>query len=69
MGQDCDIMAARYEISRDQQDDFALRSHQLAGIAETNGYLKNEMCEVSLEPQFKVIKSDNGIRPNSKRKS
>ena len=68
MGQDCDIMAARYEISRDQQDDFALRSHQLAGIAETKGYLKNEMCEVSLEPKFKVIKSDNGIRPNSKRK-
>ena len=67
MGQDCDIMAARYEISRDQQDDFALRSHQLAGIAETKGYLKNEMCEVSLEPKFKVIKSDNGIRSNSKR--
>ena len=66
MGQDCDIMAARYEISRDQQDDFALRSHQLAGIAETKGYLKNEICEVSLEPKFKVIKTDNGIRPNSK---
>ena len=25
------------------------------------------MSEVSLEPKFKVIKSDNGIRPNSKR--
>ena len=47
MGQDCDIMAARYEIIRDQQDDFALRSHPAKGIAETNGYLKMK-CAVSL---------------------
>lgn len=67
MGQDCDIMAARYNVSREEQDDFAYRSHQLAGKAQEAGYLKDEMCEVALIPKFKAITSDNGIRPSAKR--
>ena len=67
MGQDCDIMAARFNVSREEQDDFAYRSHQLAGKAQEAGYLKDEMCEVTLVPKFKAITSDNGIRPTAKR--
>ncbi len=67
MGQDCDIMAARFNVSRAEQDDFAYRSHQLAGKAQEAGYLKDEMCEVTLVPKFKAITSDNGIRPTAKR--
>ena len=67
MGQDCDIMAARYEVSREEQDDFAFRSHQLAGKAQADGHLKEEMCEVALDPKFRAITMDNGIRPDSKR--
>jgi acetyl-CoA acyltransferase len=67
MGQDCDIMAARFNVSREEQDDFAYRSHQLAGKAQEAGYLKDEMCEVALIPKFKAITSDNGIRPSAKR--
>ena len=67
MGQDCDILAARYQITREEQDDFALRSHQLAGLAQKEGYLNEEICEVSLAPNFKPISIDNGIRSDSKR--
>ena len=67
MGQDCDIMAARYGVTREEQDDFSYRSHQLAGKAQEEGHLKEEMCEVTLEPKFKAISIDNGVRPNSKR--
>ena len=67
MGQDCDIMAARYEIPRVEQDDFAYRSHQLAGKAQEAGYLAEEMCEVTISPKFKSINIDNGVRPTAKR--
>jgi len=67
MGQDCDIMAARYGITREEQDDFSYRSHQLAGKAQEEGLLKAEMCEVTLEPKFKAISVDNGVRASAKR--
>ena len=67
MGEDCDIMAARYEVPRVAQDDFAYRSHQLAGKAQEAGHLKEEMCEVTISPKFKAINIDNGVRPTAKR--
>lgn len=66
MGQDCDIMAARFKISREEQDEFALRSHLLAAKAWDEGKLDDEVCEVSLPPKFAPIKKDNGVRGDSK---
>ena len=43
MGQDCDIMAARFEVSREEQDKFAVRSHQLAAKAHEAGHLPKEL--------------------------
>lgn len=65
MGQDCDIMAARFKVSREEQDEFAVRSHQLAAKAHEDGHLPEEMVEVQLPPKFKAIDRDNGIRGNS----
>lgn len=65
MGQDCDIMAARFEVSREAQDEFAVRSHQLAAKAHEAGHLPAEMVEVSLPPKFAPIDRDNGVRGNS----
>lgn len=65
MGEDCDIMAARFKVSREEQDKFAVRSHQLAAKAHEAGHLPNEMVEVHLPPKFEVINSDNGIRGDS----
>ena len=65
MGQDCDIMAARFRISREEQDEFAVRSHRLAAEAHEAGFLPAEMVEVSLPPKFHPISRDNGIRGDS----
>ncbi|MFK7907306.1 MAG: beta-ketoacyl synthase N-terminal-like domain-containing protein, partial [Chitinophagales bacterium] len=52
MGQDCEIMAARFGISREEQDKFTLRSHQLADKAYEDGHLTKEVSDVSLPPHF-----------------
>lgn len=65
MGEDCDIMAARFGVSREEQDEYAVRSHQLADKAFGEGHLAEEVVEVSLPPKFKPIKKDNGIRGDS----
>ncbi len=62
MGQDCDILAANFKVSREDQDAFALRSHQLAEKAWNDGHLAKEVVTVSLPPAFKAITKDNGIR-------
>ncbi|MCB0510202.1 MAG: acetyl-CoA C-acyltransferase [Bacteroidetes bacterium] len=66
MGQDCDMMAARFNISREAQDEFAVRSHQLAAKAWEDGHLAKEVCEVALPPKFKAVTTDNGVRGDSK---
>ncbi|MCG3167479.1 MAG: 3-ketoacyl-CoA thiolase FadI [Bacteroidia bacterium] len=62
MGVDCDILAAKYSVPREEQDKFALRSHTLAQKAIDNGILAQEITEVALPPKFAPIKTDNGIR-------
>jgi len=65
MGQDCEIMAARFGISREEQDKFTMRSHHLADKAYEDGHLTKEVSDVSLPPHFKKISRDNGIRPDT----
>lgn len=65
MGQDCDVLAAKYQISREAQDAFCLRSHQLSSKAWEDGHLEKEVVTVSLPPAFEPINRDNGIRPSS----
>ncbi|MBX2821055.1 MAG: acetyl-CoA C-acyltransferase [Rhodothermaceae bacterium] len=65
MGQDCDIMAARFEISREAQDAFAVRSHHTAHAAFEAGHLDQEVVDVSFPPKFNSLKKDNGIRPDT----
>ncbi len=43
MGLTAEYMAAKYQISREEQDDFALRSHQLASRATDKGEFKDEV--------------------------
>lgn len=62
MGQDCDLMAARYHIDREAQDVFAARSHQLAFKAAEEGILAEEISEADFAPHFKPIREDNTYR-------
>ena len=65
MGQDCEIMAARFQVSREEQDAFAVRSHQLAAKAHEAGHLQEELVEMALPPKFKAVAKDNGVRGDS----
>lgn len=65
MGNDCEILAQRYGITRQEQDEFAARSHQLAAKAYEDGVIQKEITPVHLAPSFKPIDRDNGIRGDS----
>jgi acetyl-CoA acyltransferase len=61
MGQSSDRLSARWGVSREEQDRYALRSHQLASEATRNG-LFSEILPARVPPLFKTIERDNGIR-------
>ena len=63
MGQSSDKMAAKYDISREEQDAYALRSHMLASNSQEQ--LSKEIFPVSINSGKKIIDSDNGIRGDS----
>lgn len=65
MGESCDKMAAKYGISREEQDAFALRSHQLAAKATNESLLADEIYPVAIPGTEQLIRNDNGIRPDS----
>ena len=65
MGEDCDIMVAKYGVTRKEQDNFAARSHQLASKAQESGFFDDEIHSISLPNNFKEIAKDNGIRGNT----
>ncbi|OUT69587.1 MAG: acetyl-CoA C-acyltransferase FadA [Planctomycetaceae bacterium TMED10] len=46
MGVTAEFLAQTHSISREAQDDFALRSHELAAKATTDGHFKNEIIPV-----------------------
>jgi acetyl-CoA acetyltransferase family protein len=62
MGQDCELLASKYKVERKEQDEFAARSHQLAGKATEAGFLAKEIVPIEIPPNFKPIKTDNGVR-------
>jgi acetyl-CoA acyltransferase len=65
MGQSADRMAARFGVSRNDQDEFAMRSHHLAAKATQMGLLDKELIPVSIPPSFKKITHDNSFRADT----
>jgi acetyl-CoA C-acetyltransferase len=68
MGETAERVAQKYEISRDLQDAFALRSHQRAIEAQRTGRLREEIVDVEV-PQRRgdplVIDEDEGPRADT----
>ena len=58
MGQDADRLAARFGVSRLEQDEFALRSHQNATQAWKDGKFDQEVVPVMAAPNFKPLEQD-----------
>lgn len=65
MGHSADRLAAAFKVSRQEQDDYALRSHTLAKEAETKGYL-TDLVPIQVSGVDALIDKDNGIRVSTK---
>lgn len=65
MGQSADKLAAKFGVSREEQDAYALRSHQRASLATRDGLLADEIVPATVPPNFEPITTDNGIREDS----
>jgi acetyl-CoA acyltransferase len=66
MGASAERMAKANGISREDQDAWALRSHELAAAGTEDGRLTAEMAPVYVPPDFEeVVVRDNGIRTDT----
>jgi acetyl-CoA acyltransferase len=66
MGQSAEKMAKENRISREAQDRWALRSHQLAALGTDDGRLTAEIVPwFPARPGESVVTQDNGIRRDS----
>ena len=76
MGMTAELVAERYHISRQEQDEFALRSHQRAAAAIAAGAFADEIVPVATRvarPQADgsqrfqdvVVDTDEGVRPDT----
>jgi acetyl-CoA acyltransferase len=65
MGESAEKMAKINAIPREQQDQFALRSHRLAAAGTQDGRLTSEIAPLFVPPAFDAMTSDNGIRADT----
>ena len=65
MGQNAEQMARDHSISREAQDEFAHRSHQLASKAWQEGKLVAEVMKAHIPPYNETLECDNNIRFDS----
>ena len=65
MGHSADRLAAAFGVTRQEQDDFAIRSHTGAAKAQADGHL-SDIVPVKVPKVNNMIEKDNGIRPSSK---
>lgn len=66
MGQSAEKMAKINHIAREDQDQFALRSHRMAAVGTEDGRLTAEMFPVYTPPKYEsALTSDNGIRTDT----
>ncbi|HKI46713.1 MAG TPA: acetyl-CoA C-acyltransferase [Balneolales bacterium] len=65
MGQSADKLAAKFGVTREEQDAYALRAHQRAALATKDGLLAGEIVPATVPPNFDPITTDNGIREDT----
>ena len=72
MGATAEAVATKWDISREQADEFAVRSHELAGKAIADGKFKDEIVPVTVKEVFvqndkrqereHTVDTDEGVR-------
>ena len=67
MAQTAEKLAVEYGISREAQDEYALRSHQLGAAAVQNGVFADEIAPMTVKQGRKefVVDTDDHIRPDT----
>lgn len=65
MGENGDKLAAMFGVSREAQDEYAMRSHHRAAAAREEGILADEVVAVTAPESFDPVTEDNGIRPDT----
>jgi acetyl-CoA acyltransferase len=63
MGMTAEKVAEEYGVSREEQDEYALRSHQRAADATESGRFGEEI--VPVETEDGTVEEDEGIRPDT----
>ncbi|HEV3231059.1 MAG TPA: acetyl-CoA C-acyltransferase [Candidatus Dormibacteraeota bacterium] len=64
MGMTAENVAEQFGVSREEMDEYALRSQQLAGRARDSGFFAREIIPVTT-PEGNVVSNDDGIRPDT----
>ena len=64
MGETAEEVASRYDVGRERQDAFALRSHLSAAAAAAAGDFDAELLPVTL-PDGATVTADEGVRPDT----
>ncbi len=65
MAQTAENLARKYEISREEQDRFALRSQQRAGEAKSACKFKDEVVAVTVGRKGEQFSDDDHMRPDT----
>ncbi len=65
MGESAEKMAKINAIPREEQDQFALRSHRLAAAGTADGRLTAEIAPLYVPPAFDAMSTDNGVRSDT----
>ena len=66
MGITAENVAQKWNISREEQENFALNSHIKASTANQSGFFDDELCAIESDD---VVSTDGCIRPNTSSES
>ncbi|XP_023171756.2 trifunctional enzyme subunit beta, mitochondrial [Drosophila hydei] len=64
MGHSADRLASAFNVTRKEQDDYALRSHLMAKKAQESGYF-TDLVPFKVQGVDQIVDKDNGIRVSS----
>ena len=59
MGETAEVLAKRYQITREEQDRFALESHRRVARATASGRFREEIVPVLMPPRYEEAVSDD----------
>jgi acetyl-CoA C-acetyltransferase len=70
MGVTAEMIAEKYGITREEQDEFAAESHRRASRATSQGYFHDEILPVKIQSAkrgstYQIVEADEAIRPET----